>query len=201
MEYKVKELGYDFDALLPHIDRETMQIHHDKHYAGYVKKLNVALDGHDDLKEKPIAELITEIDSLPEEVRTAVKNNGGGAVNHEMFWEILKKDVKIGGDILEAINTRFGSVDEFKKEFSDVSTKLFGSGWAWLVVDGGKLEIMATTGHETPLSVGKKPVLVLDIWEHAYYLKYQNRRPEYIESFWNVVNWDRVNKYYKEAIA
>ena len=200
MEHKVEELAYAFDALEPSIDKETMEIHHDKHYAGYVAKLNKALEGYDNLKDKTTKDLIGDLSSIPEEIKTLVINNGGGAINHEMFWDILKRGIPISGEVEEAINNKFGSFDKFKEEFSDISAKLFGSGWAWLVVSGGELEIMTTSGHGSPISEGKTPILVLDLWEHAYYLKYQNRRPEYIEAFWNVVDWEKVNSYYNEVI-
>jgi superoxide dismutase, Fe-Mn family len=200
MEHKIEKLNYSFDALESHIDKETMEIHHDKHYAGYVTKLNTALEGNDELMEKTTTDLLRDLSIIPDNIKTAVVNNGGGAINHEMFWKILKKDIVISGEIQEVVDKKFGSFDDFKKEFSDISAKLFGSGWAWLVVNNGELEIMTTTGHGSPISEGKKPVLVLDLWEHAYYLKYQNRRPEYIEAFWSVVNWDQVNEYYKKAV-
>ena len=200
MEKKILDLSYGFDALEPYVDSKTMEIHHDKHYAGYVKKLNTALESYDDLKDKTTEDLLKDISLIPEEIKTAVINNGGGAINHEMFWSILKKDVTIGGDIKSAIEAEFGSFDDFKKKFSEVSAKLFGSGWAWLVVNGGKLKITTTTGHDNPISLGQTPILVLDLWEHAYYLKYQNRRPEYIEAFWNIIDWERVEEYYKKAL-
>ena len=193
MEHKLPDLGYEFDALEPHIDKETMEIHHDKHHAGYVKKLNVALEGHDELKEKSAEDLIKSLDFVPEEIQLAIRNNGGGHVNHSLFWSILKKDVKIEGEVVEAIVARFGSFEEFKKQFSEAAATQFGSGWAWLVVDNGKLEIMKTANQDSPLTEGKVPILGLDVWEHAYYLKYQNKRPEYVEAFFNVINWQQVN--------
>ena len=201
MSHQIKPLSYGYDALEPIIDQKTMEIHHDKHYAGYVEKLNVALEKYPELLEKTTEELLKDLSIVPEEIRIIVKNNGGGAVNHEMFFELLKKDAPISGEIAEAINKKFGGFEEFKKQFSEVSAKFFGSGWSWLVVAGGELEISTTTGHETPISIGKQPVLVLDLWEHAYYLKYQNRRPEYIEAFFSAINWELVEEYYKKAIT
>jgi Fe-Mn family superoxide dismutase len=198
MEYKTDELGYDFDALEPHIDKETMEVHHGKHYAGYVSKLNTALEGRD-LGEKTIDDLLVDLNDLPESIRTAVRNAGGGASNHALFWKILKKDIPIGGDIATAIDDKFGSFETFKDQFSAAATTVFGSGWAWLVISDGELEIMTTPNQDSPLSVGKTPILGLDVWEHAYYLHYQNKRPDYIEAFFNVINWDQVNINYNNA--
>lgn len=199
MTHTLPELGYAYDALEPHIDKQTMEIHHTKHHKGYVDKLNVALEGHDNLKEKSVDQLVIDLNSLPPEIKTAVENNGGGHVNHSFFWPILKKDVQLGGEIAEAINAKFGSFDKFKEEFSKAAATRFGSGWAWLVVNNGQLEIMSTANQESPLTDGKIPVLGLDVWEHAYYLKYQNRRPEYVEAFFNVINWDKVNEHFAKA--
>jgi superoxide dismutase, Fe-Mn family len=197
MVYTLPSLDYEFDALEPFIDKETMKIHHDKHHAAYVKKLNEALNGKDDLLGKSVEELLKDIDSLPEEIRGAVINHGGGHANHSLFWKILKKGVGLEGGIKDAIIKEFGSFESFKEKFSNVALGRFGSGWAWLVVsEGGKLEIMSTANQDSPLMDGKKPILGLDVWEHAYYLKYQNKRAEYIEAFWNVVNWERVNELY-----
>lgn len=197
MKYQVEELAYDFDALEPFLDQKTMEIHHDKHYAGYVEKLNAALVDYPDLSDKSLDDLLSDLSAVPEAVRMAVKNSGGGVLNHAMFWKLLKKDSMINGEIAQAINDKFGGFEEFKKQFSEASVKLFGSGWAWLVVEAGELKIITTANQDSPLSLGLKPILGLDLWEHAYYLKYQNRRPEYIEAFFSVINWEQVNEYYK----
>lgn len=190
MGFTLPDLGYAFNALEPYIDAQTMEIHHDKHHATYVTKLNDALVGAPEWQNKPIEEILKYIESLPSDIRTAVRNNGGGHYNHTMFWETMKP----GGskDIPEAVTKTFGGADDFKTKFSEAAVGQFGSGWAWLVKDGDNLEIMSTANQETPLKEGKTPILGLDVWEHAYYLKYQNRRPEYIENWWNVVNWDVV---------
>lgn len=196
MKYTPEELSYSYDALEPFIDQKTMEVHHDKHYVGYVDKLNIALEKYEDLQTKSIEDILSNLSDIPEEIRTAVRNSGGGALNHAMFWKLLRKDVAISGEIAQAIDAKFGSYEEFKKQFTDASVKLFGSGWSWLVVDNGNLEIITTANQDTPLSAGKTPILCLDLWEHAYYLKYQSRRPEYIEAFFNVINWQQVNEYY-----
>lgn len=200
MAHTLDPLPYNYNALEPFIDEQTMQIHHDKHHQGYVDKLNAALEGHDELASKSVEDLISDLDSVPEDIRTAVQNNGGGHANHSLFWKILKKDVELSGDIKEAIETTFESFDKFKEEFAKAAATRFGSGWAWLVVNNGKLEITSTANQDSPLSDGKTPILGLDVWEHAYYLKYQNKRPDYIEAFWNVVNWDQVNENYKATL-
>lgn len=197
MSYKLPDLPYAYDALEPFIDKETMTIHHDKHHNAYVTKLNAALEGHDDLAKKSVEELITDLNAVPEAIRTAVRNHGGGHANHTFFWNILKKDVAFGGPIADAINSTFGSLDGFKEKFSAAAGGVFGSGWAWLVDNGGKLEILGTPNQDSPLSQGKKPLIGIDVWEHAYYLKYQNRRPEYVDAFFNVINWDAVNDNFK----
>ncbi|MDO8669369.1 MAG: superoxide dismutase [Candidatus Buchananbacteria bacterium] len=197
MKYTPEELPYSYDALEPFIDQKTMEIHHGKHYVGYVDKLNTALEKYEDLQNKPLEDLLKNLSDIPEEIRTAVRNSGGGALNHAMFWQVLKKDVPCAGEIAQGINDKFGSFEEFKKQFTDASLKLFGSGWSWLVKSGGDLEIITTPNQDTPISSGQSPILCLDIWEHAYYLKYQNRRPEYIEAFFKVINWEQVNEYYK----
>lgn len=197
MSYKLPDLPYAYDALEPFIDKETMTIHHDKHHNAYVTKLNAALEGHDDLAKKSVEELITDLNAVPEAIRTAVRNHGGGHANHTFFWNILKKDVAFGGPIADAINGTFGSLDGFKEKFSAAAGGVFGSGWAWLVDNGGKLEILGTPNQDSPLSQGKKPLIGIDVWEHAYYLKYQNRRPEYVDAFFNVINWDAVNDNFK----
>ena len=201
MPYILEPLPYDYSALEPYIDEQTMRLHHDKHHQGYVDKLNAALDGQEDLAAKSIEDLITELSLVPENIRTAVRNNGGGHANHLLFWSILKKDMKISGEIKTAIEKKFGDLEKFKEEFSAAALNRFGSGWAWLVVNNGQLEITSTANQDSPLSEGKIPILGLDVWEHAYYLKYQNKRPDYIAAFWNIVNWDQINNNYQKAIS
>ena len=201
MGYQLPDLPYDYNALEPHIDEETMRIHHDKHHGTYVTKVNAALEGHDDLASKSIEDLLKDINSVPENIRTAVRNNGGGHANHSLFWQLLSPNGGGAptGAIADAINAKFGSFDKFKQEFSDAAANRFGSGWAWLVVNNGELEVTSTPNQDSPYMEGKTPILGLDVWEHAYYLKYQNRRPDYIGAFFNVVNWDEVNKRYEAA--
>jgi Fe-Mn family superoxide dismutase len=197
--HTVPPLPYGYNALEPHIDEQTMRIHHDKHHGAYVNNLNTALEKHPDLQNKSVEELMKSINTVPEAIRTAVRNNGGGHVNHTMFWEIMGpgKGGQPTGAIADAIKSSFGSFDTFKTQFADAAAKRFGSGWAWLLDAGGKLVIESTANQDSPLMEGKKPLLGLDVWEHAYYLKYQNRRPDYIAAWWNVVNWDAVNKRFK----
>jgi Fe-Mn family superoxide dismutase len=194
--HKLPDLPYSYDALEPHIDAKTMEIHHSKHHATYVDKLNASLESQEDLQNKPIEELIADLDSVPEEIRTAVRNNGGGHYNHSLFWEIMSPDGggEPGDNLLEAINLSFGSPDEFKAKFKEAALARFGSGWAWLIKDGDNLAIETTPNQDSPAMEGKHIVLGLDVWEHAYYLKHQNKRPDYIESWWNVVNWGEVEK-------
>lgn len=201
MTYTLPQLPYAYDALEPYIDKETMNIHHTKHHNTYVTNLNKALEGHDDLASKSVEDLISDLNAVPEEIRTAVRNNGGGHANHSLFWTLLSSNGggEPKGALLDAINSKFGSFEKFKEQFAAAAAGRFGSGWAWLVVNNGELEITSTPNQDNPLSEGKKPVLGLDVWEHAYYLKYQNRRPEYISAFWNVVNWDEVEKLYEAA--
>lgn len=201
MAYQLPDLPYAFNALEPHIDEETMRIHHDKHHGTYVSKLNAALEGHEDLASKSIENLMSDINTVPENIRTAVRNNGGGHVNHSMFWKILSPNGggEPTGAIGDAIKAKFGSYDAFKEKFSDAAANRFGSGWAWLVVNNGDLEITSTPNQDSPYMEGKTPVLGLDVWEHAYYLNYQNRRPDYISAFFNLINWDEVNKRYESA--
>ncbi|RME23837.1 MAG: superoxide dismutase [Candidatus Zixiibacteriota bacterium] len=199
MPHTLPELGYAYDALEPYIDARTMEIHYTKHHQGYVNKLNAALEGHADLAGKSVEELIAGLNSIPEAIRTAVRNNGGGHLNHSFFWPLLKKDVPFAGDVAEAIKSQFGGFDQFKEKFSAAAAGRFGSGWAWLVLDGGQLAIMSTPNQDSPLTEGKKPIIGLDVWEHAYYLKYQNRRPEYIEAFFNIINWEKANEHYLAA--
>ncbi len=201
MAHQLPELPYAHNALEPHIDAQTMEIHHGRHHATYVNNLNAALEAHPDLQAKSIEELIGNLDAVPEAIRTAVRNNGGGHANHTLFWEILSPNGGGAptGALADAINEAFGSFDNFKAEFAKAATTRFGSGWAWLIVDGGKVAITSTPNQDTPVMEGKKPILGLDVWEHAYYLKYQNKRPDYIGAFWNVVNWDEVSKRYEAA--
>lgn len=199
MPYILPELGYSFDALEPFIDAKTMEIHHGKHHKGYVDKLNAALEGHEDLQKKTVEELITDLNSVPEDIKAAVRNNAGGHANHSFFWPLLKKDVEPNGEILEAIDKKFGSFDEFKDKFKEAALTQFGSGWAWLVLSNTELEIVKTGNQDSPLSEGKTPILGIDVWEHAYYLKYQNRRPDYVDAFFNVINWDKVNENFLKA--
>jgi Fe-Mn family superoxide dismutase len=199
-KYELPALPYAFDALEPHIDALTMEIHHDRHHATYVNNLNAALEGQD-VADQSIEELVANLDKLPEGIRTAVRNNGGGHANHSFFWQILSPNGGGAptGEIAKAINDTFGSFDELKKQFADAAVKRFGSGWAWLVVKDGKLAVTSTANQDNPLTDGATPVLGLDVWEHAYYLNYQNKRPDYINAFWNVINWDEVNKRYQAA--
>jgi superoxide dismutase, Fe-Mn family len=201
MPFTLPPLPYAFDALEPFIDAKTMEIHHDKHHGAYVTNLNKALDGHADLQSKSIEDLLKDLNSLPEAVRTAVRNNGGGHLNHSMFWKIMKKGGggEPSGDLSTAINGAFGSFAEFKAKLIDAGTKRFGSGWAWLLVRNGKLAIESTANQDNPISDGGKAFFGIDVWEHAYYLKYQNRRPEYLEAWWSTVNWAQVADNYADA--
>jgi Fe-Mn family superoxide dismutase len=196
-------LPYSFDALEPHIDAKTMEIHHDKHHGTYVTNLNKALDGHADLQNKSIDDLLKNLDAIPENIRTAVRNNGGGHWNHSLFWPMMKKGAggEPKGDLATAINSAFGSFAGFQEKVSAAGVARFGSGWVWLLVRDGKLMIDSTQNQDTPyqLSSGGKAVLGLDVWEHAYYLKYQNRRPDYIKEWWNTVNWDKAAELYSQA--
>lgn len=196
MAHQLPPLPYDYAALEPHIDEQTMRIHHDKHHATYVTNLNAALEKAPDLQDKSIEDLLGDINSVPEDIRTAVRNNGGGHANHTLFWEILGPNGggEPTGAIGEAITSTFGSYDSFKEQFAKAATTRFGSGWAWLVSSNGTLTITSYPNQDSPLMEGQVPLLGLDVWEHAYYLKYQNRRPEYIAAFWNVINWDAVNE-------
>jgi len=202
MAHELPPLPYDYNALEPHIDEQTMRIHHDKHHAAYVNNLNAALEGHPELAAKSIEELLQNLDSVPENIRTAVRNNGGGHYNHTLFWEIMKPGgaKEPSGELAAAINEAFGSFEAFKEAFSKAAATRFGSGWAWLVVTkDGKLAVTSTPNQDTPIMDGDTPILGLDVWEHAYYLKYQNRRPDYIAAWWNVVNWDEVAARYQAA--
>lgn len=202
MAHEIDPLPYAYDALEPHIDEQTMQIHHDKHHQAYANNLNAALEKHPDLQSKSAEELIRDLNAVPEEIRTAVRNNAGGVVNHNFFWKIMAPNAGGAptGAIADAINEAFGSFEEFKTQFNDAGAKRFGSGWVWLVKDGGgKLQIVSTPNQDNPISDGHTPLLGNDVWEHAYYLKYQNLRPKYLEAWWNVVNWDEVNKHFANS--
>ncbi|MCB0200534.1 MAG: superoxide dismutase [Caldilineae bacterium] len=197
--YKLPDLPYSQDALEPYIDARTMGIHHDKHHAGYVNNLNKALEGHDDLQKKDLYELLADLDSVPADIRTAVRNNGGGHANHSLFWKVMKPGAGgvPSGKLAEAIDSTFGSFDAFKEQFSKAGATRFGSGWAWLSVNGdGGLVVSSTANQDNPVSAGLIPILGLDVWEHAYYLKYQNLRGNYITAWWEVVNWDAVGSNY-----
>jgi Fe-Mn family superoxide dismutase len=199
MAFELPPLPYAKDALEPHIDAQTMEIHHDKHHNAYVTNLNKALEGHPELQNKSLEELLRSLDSLPENIRTAVRNNGGGHSNHTFFWQIMGPNAGGAptGDLANAINAAFGSFDNFKTQFAAAAAGRFGSGWAWLIVNpDGSVSITSTPNQDTPVSEGKTPILGIDVWEHAYYLKYQNRRPDYVAAWWNVVNWNEVAKRY-----
>ena len=201
-KHVLPDLPYAFDALEPHIDARTMEIHHDKHHAAYVANLNAALDKHPNLFEVSIEDLLSDLSAIPEEIRTAVRNNGGGHANHSFFWPLMSGNG--GGDpvgeLASAIHTTFGSFDAFKEEFGTAAKTRFGSGWAWLsLTEGGGLKVTSTPNQDTPISEGLKPILGLDVWEHAYYLKYQNRRPDYVGAFWNVVNWEQAEANFQTA--
>ncbi|WP_048600260.1 superoxide dismutase [Rubeoparvulum massiliense] len=200
MTFQLPDLPYAFDALEPHIDAKTMEIHHDKHHATYVNNLNKAIEGTD-LGNQSIEELVANLNQVPEAIRTAVRNNGGGHANHSLFWTVLSPTGggEPIGDLKAAIEKEFGSFAKFQELFANAAASRFGSGWAWLVVANGKLEVMSTANQDSPLTEGKTPILGLDVWEHAYYLKFQNRRPEYISAYWNVVNWDEVARRYAAA--
>jgi superoxide dismutase, Fe-Mn family len=197
----VPPLPYAFDALEPHIDARTMEIHHDKHHAAYVTNLNKALDGHPDLQGKSVEDLLRGFDSVPETIRTAVKNHGGGHANHSLFWQVMGPQAggSPSGDLAAAIQRDFGSFDSFKEKLTNAAAGQFGSGWGWLVAGGGKLEVVARPNQDSPLMEGKTPLLGVDVWEHAYYLKYQNRRPDYLAAWWNTVNWQAVADRYSRA--
>ena len=199
MSYQLPSLPYDFAALEPHIDAQTMQIHHGKHHAAYVNNLNAAIEKHPALEGKSAEDLIEDLSAVPEDIRTAVRNNGGGHVNHSMFWEIMGpgNGGAPTGEIASAIAATFGSFETFKEQMNKAGVGRFGSGWAWLVESGGKLVIESTANQDNPLMDGKRGILGIDVWEHAYYLKYQNRRPDYLAAWWNVINWDAVNKRLK----
>ena len=199
MAHELPQLPYAYDALEPHIDARTMEIHHGKHHQTYVNNLNAALSNHPELESKTAEELVKDLGALPEDIRTAVRNNGGGHVNHSMFWLCMGPNGggEPSGELADAINSELGGLDAFKEQFAKAGATRFGSGWAWLCVDGGgKLVVTSTPNQDNPISDGLTPILGLDVWEHAYYLNYQNRRPDYISAFWNVVNWEQVAANY-----
>jgi superoxide dismutase, Fe-Mn family len=201
MAYELPKLPYAHDALEPHIDAKTMEIHHQKHHGGYVTKLNAALEGSPDLQKKALNDILADLNKVPENVRTAVRNNGGGHFNHSLFWNVMKKGGggQPSGEVAKAIEGSFGSFDAFKAKFSDAATGVFGSGWAWLTMQSGKLVIESSANQDNPAMRSVTPILGLDVWEHAYYLNYQNRRPDYIAAWWNVVNWDQVAQNFAET--
>jgi len=201
MAYQLPPLPYDYNALEPYIDTQTMQLHHDKHHQTYVTNLNNAVQGNDQLSAMSVDDLLRNISQVPDSIRTAVQNNGGGHSNHSMFWSIMKPNGggEPTGDLASAIQQAFGTFDAFKTAFNDAGTKRFGSGWAWLVLDNGALKVISTANQDSPLMSGMYPVMGNDVWEHAYYLKYQNRRPEYLNAWWNVVNWDEVARRYAQG--
>ena len=196
MAYELPPLPYDYNALEPHIDEQTMRIHHDKHHAAYVAKVNGALEGHADLASKSIDDLVADLASVPEAIRGAVRNNGGGHANHTLFWQVMAPGGGGAptGKVADAINGAFGSYDGFTEQLANAAVTRFGSGWAWLIDAGDTLTIESTPNQDTPVMEGKKPILGVDVWEHAYYLKYQNRRPDYVAAWLNVINWDEVNR-------
>jgi len=199
-KHELKKLEFDYNALEPYMDAQTVTIHHDKHHQTYVDNLNLALEKHPELFKLKLDELLSDLNKVPEDIRLAVRNHGGGVWNHNMFWQILKKDTKLSGKLLDAINKEFGSYDKFKELFTNSAKSLFGSGWTWLVVNKGKLEIINLPNQDTPLSIGKIPIMTLDLWEHSFYLLVQNRKLEYINNFFNIINWDAVEKNYEKVL-
>ncbi|PNR89505.1 superoxide dismutase [Petrotoga sp. HWH.PT.55.6.1] len=200
MAFELPKLSYPYDALEPYIDATTMEIHHTKHHGGYVKNLNAALEKYPEWASKSIEDILKDLDNIPADIRTTVRNNGGGHYNHSIFWTIMGPNGggEPSGKLAESIDKTFGSFDKFKEEFSNAAATRFGSGWAWLVLDNyGHLSILSTPNQDNPITYSLKPLLGLDVWEHAYYLKYQNRRPEYIQAWWNIVNWEEVTKRYE----
>ncbi|HVR76005.1 MAG TPA: superoxide dismutase [Planctomycetota bacterium] len=199
MAHALPKLPYGYNALEPHIDARTMEIHHTKHHQAYITNLNSAIEHKEGLDKKSIEDLIANLTAVPEEIRMTVRNNGGGHANHSLFWQLMApaKGAKPAGDLDKAITSTFGGLDKLKEAFAKAGMTRFGSGWAWLIVNGGKLEIMSTANQDSPLMEGKKPILGLDVWEHAYYLNYQNRRADYITAWWNVVNWEKVAELYQ----
>jgi Fe-Mn family superoxide dismutase len=201
MAYELPDLPYSYDALEPAVDAKTMEIHHSKHHQGYVNKLNKALEGHDQLAQKPVEQLLNEIEDVPDEIMQDVINNGGGHANHSLFWTVMSPDGggEPTGEVADMINDTFGDFASFKDEFNQAALGRFGSGWAWLIVDDGEMWVGSTANQDSPLLKGRTPILGLDVWEHAYYLHYQNRRGDYVKSWWDVVNWDEVNRRFKQA--
>jgi superoxide dismutase, Fe-Mn family len=199
--FVLPDLPYDYDALAPFVSGQIQHLHHDKHHQAYVDNLNKALEKYPEWAQKPIEEIIVSLDKVPEDVRTIVKNNGGGHINHSMFWQMMApaQNQKPQGALLDKIQHDFGGYEDFKKKFSEGATKIFGSGWMWLVTEGGGLDLVHTPNQDSPLSFGKTPLLGLDVWEHAYYLQYYNKRPDYIEAWWNIVNWDDVARRFDES--
>ena len=201
MSFELPKLAYAYDALEPYIDARTMEIHHSKHHAAYTNNLNAAIDKHPELKAKPIEQLLADLTKVPEDIRTAVRNHGGGYFNHNVFWAIMgpKAGGEPKGPLADAIRTAFGGFAAFKEKFSAAATSQFGSGWAWLCVKDGTLVVTQTPNQDSPISQGMTPVLTIDVWEHAYYLKYQNRRPEYIENWWHTINWNEAARRFESA--
>jgi Fe-Mn family superoxide dismutase len=202
MAYQLPPLPYDYNALEPHIDEQTMRLHHDKHHQAYVDNVNKALQGQAQFENMSVEDLLRHINEVPADIRTAVQNNGGGHANHSMYWQIMKPNGggTPTGELADAINAAFGSFDNFKTAFNDAGTKRFGSGWAWLVLgQDGKLAVTSTANQDSPLMTGQHPIMGNDVWEHAYYLKYQNRRAEYLNAWWNVLNWDEIARRYSQA--
>ncbi len=202
MAYELPPLPYDYAALEPHIDTETMHLHHDKHHQTYITNVNKALESHPDLAALPVEQLIADLNRVPEDIRTVVRNNGGGHANHSFFWQIMAPNAggAPSGSVAEAITSTFGSVDAFKEQLAKAAAGQFGSGWAWLVADSsGALKVMGTPNQDSPITQGLTPLLGIDVWEHSYYLKYQNKRPDYVAAWWNTVNWPEVNKRYQAA--
>jgi Fe-Mn family superoxide dismutase len=199
--FQLPDLPYGFDALEPHIDARTMEIHHDRHHAGYTKKLNAALEGQPDWQDRSISDILRNIDSVPEDIRTAVRNNGGGYANHDLFWKVMSPDGggEPGGELADAIGSAFGSFGDFKEQLTSAASGQFGSGWGWLVLSGGGLKVYSTPNQDSPHMKGDTPLLGVDVWEHAYYLKYQNARGDYLNAWWNVVSWDEVATRYSDA--
>ena len=199
--FELPDLAYSFDALEPYIDARTMEIHHDKHHAGYTKKLNAAVEKHSDWQDRSISDILRNIDSVPEDIRTAVRNNGGGYANHDMFWKIMSPTGggEPSGELGEAINSKFGGLSQLKEQLTNAASTQFGSGWGWLVLADGGLEVYSTPNQDSPYMKGHVPLLGVDVWEHAYYLKYQNKRGDYLGAWWNVVNWDAVAERYTNA--
>ena len=200
MKYNLPKLSYSYDALEPFIDAKTMEIHYTKHHQTYVDKLNEALSKHPELSDKPIEELLKNLGNAPEDTRNALKNHGGGHLNHSLFWQLLKKEVKISNNFLKVINKEFESLDKFKEEFTNAAMMRFGSGWAWLVIHEDHLDVISTANQDSPLMEGMIPILGLDVWEHSYYLKWNSNRKGYVEGFWNIINWDKVEELYNKGM-